>query len=55
MELESRAIQANTEGLNPSLAIAVLSDDANTISLIKHLLAMSKQVLFDKCRFQRLF
>lgn len=47
MELESRAIQANTEGLNPSLAIAVLSDDANTISLIKHLLAMSKQVRFD--------
>ena len=47
MELESRATQANTEGLNPSFVIAVLSDDANTISLIKHLLAMSKQTRFD--------
>ena len=47
MELESRATQANMGGLNPSLVIAVLSDDANTISLIKHLLAMSKQTRFD--------
>ena len=47
MELESRATQANTGGLNPSLVVAVLSDDANTISLIKHLLAMSKQTRFD--------
>jgi PAS domain-containing protein len=47
MELESRATQANTGGLNSSLVIAVLSDDANTISLIKHLLAMSKQTRFD--------
>jgi len=47
MELESRATQANMGGLTSSLVIAVLSDDANTISLIKHLLAMSKQTRFD--------
>ena len=45
--MESRAAQANTGGLTPPLVIAVLSDDANTISLIKHLLAMSKQTRFD--------
>ena len=45
--MESRATQANTAGLTPPLVIAVLSDDANTISLIKHLLAMSKQTRFD--------
>ncbi|MDG1938611.1 MAG: PAS domain-containing protein [Pseudomonadales bacterium] len=45
--MESRATQANTGGLTPSSVIAVLSDDANTISLIKHILAMSKQIHFD--------
>ena len=45
--MESIASQANTAGLTTPLVIAVLSDDANTISLIKHLLAMSKQTRFD--------
>ncbi|MDG2035232.1 MAG: hypothetical protein P8J42_01285, partial [Pseudomonadales bacterium] len=45
--MESRATQANTGGLTPSSVIAVLSDDTNTISLIKHILAMSKQIHFD--------